>query len=282
MTSCDIQDLQQWLESLGKQIAVDELINLRELNLCNKQIKELPNSFGELSNLQWLDLSDNQISELPHSIGELSNLQSVLLYNNQIRELPESIGKLSKLEKLDLSNNQISKLPESIGFLKNLQGLVISDNQIRELPDSFSNLCNLSLYLDNKQICDIFGSINRSNNIRILCKQSDPINMEEKTMNYPETDDDFYEQAPNWLQQLYNICVRRSIPVSLGGMKNATSIEFLDKHLHVIDGTAYGCVCIVGTPYASCIPDLRYYAKDFEQMCNSYDVALKILSYVKY
>ena len=47
---------------------------LKELDLRNNQLTELPESIKELTNLTGLDLSNNKLTKLPESIKELTKL----------------------------------------------------------------------------------------------------------------------------------------------------------------------------------------------------------------
>ena len=53
--------------------------NLKELDLSDINLTELPVEIGKLKNLQTLYLSDNKLIELPKEIGKLKNLQILYL-----------------------------------------------------------------------------------------------------------------------------------------------------------------------------------------------------------
>ena len=52
--------------------SIIDMMNLQEIQLIYKQIKEIPHEIGLLINLQKLYLFENQIKEIPHEIGSLS------------------------------------------------------------------------------------------------------------------------------------------------------------------------------------------------------------------
>ncbi|MHA2298528.1 MAG: leucine-rich repeat domain-containing protein [Candidatus Hodarchaeales archaeon] len=120
---------------------------ITSIDLSNKQLKQVPESFGNLSELQHLELHWNKLKTLPESFGELSNLQTLRLNYNKLTTLPESFGQLRNLETLYLFNNQLRTLPESFGELSNLQTLRLNYNELTTLPESFGNLTKLE-YLD--------------------------------------------------------------------------------------------------------------------------------------
>jgi len=55
------------------------VINLQELNLCDKELTELPKEIGQLTNLQELYLCFNDLTELPKEIVNLTNLETLQL-----------------------------------------------------------------------------------------------------------------------------------------------------------------------------------------------------------
>ena len=141
----------------------------QELDLSNRELRELPDSIAQLTNLTWLDLGSNQITEIPDSIAQLTNLILLRLSNNQITEIPGSIAQLSDLTSLYLSNNQITEIPDSIAQLTNLKIISFVRNHIMEIPDSIAHLFNLKeLYLGQNQITEIPDSIAQLSSLESL------------------------------------------------------------------------------------------------------------------
>ncbi|KAL2777391.1 leucine-rich repeat and death domain-containing protein 1 isoform 2, partial [Daubentonia madagascariensis] len=56
-----------------------------------------------MTQLKELDISNNAIREIPRNIGELRNLVSLHAHNNQINYLPPSFLSLNDLRQLNLS-----------------------------------------------------------------------------------------------------------------------------------------------------------------------------------
>ena len=110
--------IRAWFANENNQ---QRLLAINELDLSRKELKCLPDEFGNLGNLQILNLDNNQLTALPDSIGNLGNLQYLSLNNNQFRALPDSIGNLENLQRLDLYHNQLTALPVSIANLYNLR-----------------------------------------------------------------------------------------------------------------------------------------------------------------
>jgi len=131
-----LYDLTNLKNKLGLKESIEEIYQMKRLDLFNNQIKEIPKEIGHLHNLQKLDLNVNKIKEIPKEIGQLHNLQRLWLYNNKIKEIPKEIGQLHNLEYLGLYNNQIKEIPKEIGQLHNLQRLWLYNNKIKEIPNT--------------------------------------------------------------------------------------------------------------------------------------------------
>lgn len=113
-----MDEIQKWLRGIGKDYSIDELKNLRKLDLWDKQLQSIPESIGKLGNLQWLHLGNNQLRSLPESLRDLKNLRDLYLHINQLQTLPESISELKNLILLYLAGNQLQSLPYSTRKLK--------------------------------------------------------------------------------------------------------------------------------------------------------------------
>jgi len=79
----------------------------------------------QLSNLRVLDLSDNRIEELPTWIGSLSQLRELNVRNNRLTSIPQELGALSNLTTLDVRGNPLGQ--DVIDTLEQL----LSQTQIR-------------------------------------------------------------------------------------------------------------------------------------------------------
>lgn len=124
------------------------IMYLQILNLCQKNITQIPSEMGQFVHLQWLCLSFNDLIEIKF-LTHLVNLKTLILSHNKITKIPYDIKQLVNLETLALSFNKIKVIPREIGQLINLETLNLSYNKIKVIPTQIIQLVNLeklSLY----------------------------------------------------------------------------------------------------------------------------------------
>ncbi|CAL4197036.1 unnamed protein product [Meganyctiphanes norvegica] len=120
-----------------------KLKHLKNLNLSDNLIKEIPLPLGQMPNLSELHLANNKLTFINHTFfeGTITRTLGFLdLSNNEIEYLPHTLGKLKSLYTLKLDNNKLKKLPISLGKLSALRNLSTSNNQLVELPATLINL----------------------------------------------------------------------------------------------------------------------------------------------
>ena len=111
----------------------------------------IPSEIKDLTQLKELEINNNTISELPKEIGELSKLEQ-LTFNGQrnattseqvLKSIPSEINNLTNLLRLDLSSNAIEGNLDFSNLI-NITSLSVSSNQITGLkigvaPSVFDN-----------------------------------------------------------------------------------------------------------------------------------------------
>ncbi|KAH1068665.1 hypothetical protein GYH30_006306 [Glycine max] len=143
---------------------VQNLVNLREVKVCDsKNLKELPD-LTQATNLEELDISAcPQLTSVNPSIFSLNKLQRLnigycyitkVVSNNHLSSLRYlSLGSCPNLEEfsvtsenmieLDLSYTRVNALPSSFGRQSKLKLLRLGSTDIKKLPSSFKNLTAL-------------------------------------------------------------------------------------------------------------------------------------------
>jgi internalin A len=122
---------------------LEQLRQLRELNLNGNQLTQLPSTIAKLRQLQELYLRDNRLTQLPPAFGQLKQLQRLDLRNNQLTQFPPELGQLTQLQELNFGRNQLIQLPPELGQLTQLRWLYLDGNQLTQLPPELGKLTQL-------------------------------------------------------------------------------------------------------------------------------------------
>jgi len=139
---------------MSRELVVEEIEGLaveykagkeiKELDLSNKKLHQLPAALFEITSLEILTIEENgKLTDIPVEIGQLSNLKVLNLKKTRIKQLPATIGKLKHLEQLNLCYcHSLESLPIEIGNLENLKKLQLWSFK-GEVPASISKLSSL-------------------------------------------------------------------------------------------------------------------------------------------
>ena len=122
------------------------LSDLEELYLGANGLTECPKGMEQLKNLRRLELSYNQITELCPAIFEMKDLEILDMFNTSLSKFPVELANLSNLKRIALTGNSIQNIPKEITKLKKLEELYLSDQSpegLANLPANFSELRNL-------------------------------------------------------------------------------------------------------------------------------------------
>ncbi|XP_058721458.1 putative disease resistance RPP13-like protein 1 [Vicia villosa] len=162
----------KWQESYLSHYVIDYMIpsirRLRVLSLSNyKSITVLPNSINNLVQLRYLDLSYTKIKCLPDTTCDLYYLQTLTLLGcMNLIELPVHIGNLINLRHLDISYTRVKEMPEQVVGLENLQTLTVflvakqeiglSVRELGKFPNLRGKLCIVNMHngIDVSEVCD--------------------------------------------------------------------------------------------------------------------------------
>ena len=115
------------------------LSRLRELDVEENEIEQLPVEIGLLTNLRKLWLQSNKLTALPTNIGQLFNLQELRAGENNLTHLPEEIGAF------EITDHSLQKL-HFLGQLQALKSLYINDNAcLHNLPTELAACSSLEI-----------------------------------------------------------------------------------------------------------------------------------------
>lgn len=127
-----------------ERVAEASRTGARRLSLSNLDLELLPPAFRELKGLRELDLGDNQLRELPATIQGLPALLRLRVARNpRLLELPRWIGALRELRELDAEWCRIESLPDELFGLPKLATLRLRGNGLRALPAGLERLVAL-------------------------------------------------------------------------------------------------------------------------------------------
>ena len=142
------------LKSLPEELC-RELTSLKELNIAENSLNEIPYEVLRSNTLEILNLSRNCIK----SINETQLRSSVPLRRfdisrNKLTQFPPSFGRsFPALVSLNISHNQISKLPTNPLDLRQLKSLDLSNNRLDRIPPQFLDQCFMLEVLDLTHNC---------------------------------------------------------------------------------------------------------------------------------
>lgn len=146
----------------------DSLENITELDICDKNINEIPPQIENLSNLLVVLADCNNIKELPLELFKLKSLSMLSLSNNNISKIPHEIEKVN-IFYLDISNNPIKNLPEIIYKKKRISNLLLHNTNIQNIPEDICQLKNLTaLTFDDKHLPTVVKYLSSFPNINSI------------------------------------------------------------------------------------------------------------------
>jgi Leucine-rich repeat (LRR) protein len=90
-----------FIKSLAIPEWLGELSKLEYLYM-GRSVSKIPKSIDNLSNLKKIDIWESKIKSLPESFGKLSSLVELSIHASNIHHLPQSFGNLTNLLKLEL------------------------------------------------------------------------------------------------------------------------------------------------------------------------------------
>ncbi|KAJ3372074.1 hypothetical protein GGF31_002336 [Allomyces arbusculus] len=102
--------------------------HLVALDLSSNKLKNLPASLARLVSLRDLNVRENCLAELPVELQALEHLQVLNVSINELAAIPPWIHELKELHYLDIRTNKITHLPLELGMLSKLDTFLVDNN----------------------------------------------------------------------------------------------------------------------------------------------------------
>ncbi|XP_062939130.1 leucine-rich repeat-containing protein 18 [Cynocephalus volans] len=120
----------RWLDLHSNYIdklpeSIGQMTTLLYLNVSNNRLTTngLPVELNQLRNIRTMNLGLNHLDSVPTTLGALKELHEVGLHDNLLNTIPTSISKLPKLKKLNTKRNPFPEAEESDTFIDSIKRL---------------------------------------------------------------------------------------------------------------------------------------------------------------
>ncbi|XP_045426642.1 leucine-rich repeat-containing protein 18 [Pipistrellus kuhlii] len=120
----------RWLDLHSNYIdklpeSIGQMTSLLFLNVSNNKLTTngLPVELNQLKNIRTVNLGLNHLDSVPTTLGALKELHEVGLHDNLITAIPTSISKLPKLKKLNTKRNPFVQPEETDAFIDSIKRL---------------------------------------------------------------------------------------------------------------------------------------------------------------
>jgi len=155
-------------------------LKVRQLDLSNQGLQQLPDSLYLLKNVESIDLSENQLTELDLKGMPLERVSTLKLAGNiglDANKFDKIATAFPNLLRLDVSSCQLAYLTPKISAFTQLIHLDISDNSLHFLPDELANLPQLNqLNIRSNEINNITYVLSNCWNLHELDVAYNPFN----------------------------------------------------------------------------------------------------------
>nr|XP_004658096.1 leucine-rich repeat-containing protein 18 [Jaculus jaculus]XP_044993029.1 leucine-rich repeat-containing protein 18 [Jaculus jaculus] len=129
----------RWLDLHSNYIdklpeSIGQMTTLLYLNVSNNRLTTngLPVELNQLKNIRTVNLGLNHLDSVPTTLGALKELHEIGLHDNLLTSIPTSISKLPKLKKLNIKRNPFPKSEESqifVDSIKRLENLYLAEEK---------------------------------------------------------------------------------------------------------------------------------------------------------
>ncbi|CAF0945256.1 unnamed protein product [Adineta steineri] len=160
-------------------VPIQEMCNLRWLELNRTNVSRLPEFIGNLKSLEKLSLAHNDLRDVPLCLNDLTSLRSLSLRDNHVSntQISARLFDIPDLSILDLSHNDLQAFPKDIENAKGLIVLNLSSNHIEQIPNHvFVSLFELvHLNLSDNKIDTLPAQMRRLTSLQVLILNNNPL-----------------------------------------------------------------------------------------------------------
>ena len=133
--------------------------NIRELNLSNNRLEDLPMEFTNLINLEILKANDNRFTAIPEVLYGMIGIKELEFANNHLEDLPTEFNNLINLEVLKANDNRFTEIPEVLYGMNAIKELEFENNHILlDIRELITNLITLKTSLTNLKKLSLLGN----------------------------------------------------------------------------------------------------------------------------
>ncbi|XP_066099233.1 leucine-rich repeat-containing protein 18 [Saccopteryx bilineata] len=120
----------RWLDLHSNYIdklpeSIGQMTSLLYLNVSNNRLTTsgLPVELNQLKNIRTVNLGLNHLDSVPTTLGALKELHEIGLHDNLLSSVPTSIARLPKLKKLNTKRNPFPKEMDTDTFMDTIKRL---------------------------------------------------------------------------------------------------------------------------------------------------------------
>ncbi|GMT13722.1 hypothetical protein PFISCL1PPCAC_5019, partial [Pristionchus fissidentatus] len=181
------------LKNHGLRAAPDQLSAvaefLRNLDLSQNKLKELPPFIALFQELKQLHLTDNVLESIPDEIGELRKLEVLNISQNKLKELPKTLVGCKALRTVNAAQNNLTSFPVVLCHCRELDIVNVSSNRITEFPDDIATLMVSELVANQNQL-------SRLNSVALTkCERLRTLRVEENCLGKEQFDKHLLENS---------------------------------------------------------------------------------------
>ncbi|CAD6194403.1 unnamed protein product [Caenorhabditis auriculariae] len=221
---------------------------LRNLDLSDNYVDELPQWIGKFTQLKQFNMSRNLLDAITDEIGTLDKLETFIVQNNKLLSTPKSLANCVSLKTVDFSNNWLTEFPLGLcSFsLTNLETVNLSGNRIEQIPNEIEEFKAITLSLTKNRLRTINSDkIVKCQRIKVLQLDENQLSrfeieslLEEAPKTWKITSQNNLSKAEDKAEDMGNDSSKPRSSAGSGGLKkiigkSGPSTSTVNKHLEM-------------------------------------------------